>query len=122
MEAVCAVDHFARLIEHKPANRDVLMAMDPIRFQRVMRGWRAAFLDGSDGPILGVSDDRLRRLTVPTAIVPFKGRCHPRSSAVYAQQTIPNGRFFDLDGERGRLSSEQVAVAEIFCDFAGTVS
>ena len=33
MEAVCAVDHFARLIEHKPANRDVLMAMDPIRFR-----------------------------------------------------------------------------------------
>ena len=77
---------------------------------------------GPVGRYWGSATTRLRRITVPTAIVPFKGRCHPRTSAEHAQQTIPDGRFFDLDGESGQLSSEQVAVAEIFCDFAGTMS
>ena len=120
MEAVCEVDHFARLIDHKPANRDVLMAMDPIRFRNVMRGWRAAFLHGDGWPVLGVSDDRLGRIAVPTAVVPFKGRCHPHTSAEHAARTIPNGRLFDLSEDRQESGSE-VAVAEIFCDFAGAV-
>lgn len=122
MEAVSVVDHFARLIAHRPANRDLLVALDPNRFVEVMGGWRAAFLAGSDWPVMGVSDARLRRTATPTAIVPFVGRLHPRGVAVHAHRMIPESRFIDFDEERRAQSRDQTTVAAIFCDFANAVS
>src|SRR6516162_5499831 len=40
MAAVCALDHFQERIEARPANRAVLMAMDPKTFIAAMARWR----------------------------------------------------------------------------------
>src|SRR5262249_45567185 len=48
MAAVCALDHFKERIEARPANRAVLMAMDPKTFIAAMERWRAQFAKGAE--------------------------------------------------------------------------
>jgi pimeloyl-ACP methyl ester carboxylesterase len=67
MEAVCGIDHFAGLCAALPGHRDALLAMDPLHFESVMDAWRDAFLVGSDNTVLGIADDELRSVAVPTA-------------------------------------------------------
>ena len=79
MNAVCALDHFAGLIEAKPANRDLLLAMDEHEFITAMNRWRDQFLIKIDQPVMGLNDEELRSIGVPTAIVPYYDRMHPHT-------------------------------------------
>ena len=100
MDAVCALDHFAGLIEARPENRETLLAIDPLRFLEAMDGWRSCFLSGADRPVMGVGDDELGSLAVPTAIVPYYDRMHPYASTAHAHEMIPHARLFDFDPAR----------------------
>ncbi|MGB7271484.1 MAG: alpha/beta hydrolase [Albidovulum sp.] len=125
MEAVCALDHFAVVIAERPANRDALMAMGVQQFISTMDRWRAQFLATSDQPIFGFNDAELGGIRVPTAIVPYYDRLHPRASAVHALKTIPGSRLFDFDPSRhhspsmsaANISDDTAAVAAILCNF-----
>ena len=55
------------------------------------------FLVGKDQPVMGVSDDELHRINIPTTIVPYYDRMHPYTTSVHAHKTIPNSRFFDFN-------------------------
>jgi pimeloyl-ACP methyl ester carboxylesterase len=108
MEAVCALGHFAGLAAARPANRDELLAMDPRHFISVMSRWRSQLLPKINHPVTGLSDEELRRISVPTAIVPYYDWTHPHTSITHALKMIPGSRLFDYDPtwrKRQRTSS-----------------
>jgi pimeloyl-ACP methyl ester carboxylesterase len=97
MEAVCALDHFAGLAAVRPENRTALLAMNPQHFLEVTGRWRAQFLKHAQATVMGFDDDELRRVHVPTAIVPKYDWMHPITSATHANKMIPGSRLFDYD-------------------------
>jgi hypothetical protein len=46
---------------------------------------------------MGLSDEELLRISVPTAIVPYYDWMHPYTSATHALKMIPGSRLFDYD-------------------------
>lgn len=74
--------------------------MNPQHFLEVMRRWRVQFLKHAQAPVMGFDDDDLRRVQVPTAIVPWYDRMHPITSAIHANKMIPGSRLFDYDPSR----------------------
>lgn len=130
MNAVCALDHFAGLIEAKPANRDLLLAMDEHEFITAMNRWRDQFLIKIDQPVMGLNDEELRSIGVPTAIVPYYDRMHPHTSAAHAVTTIPGSRLFDFDPHRhdnptmtaDDESKDTATVAKVLCAFESALS
>src|SRR6516162_3591008 len=70
MEAVCRTEHFAELIANNPANRPRLLSTDVERFIAVMNEWRRSFNEGADHPVIGISPDELRSMTMPACIIP----------------------------------------------------
>jgi pimeloyl-ACP methyl ester carboxylesterase len=100
MEAVCALGHFAGLVAARPANRDELLAMDPRHFVSAMSRWRSQLLPKINQPVMGLSDEELRGISVPTAIVPYYDWMHPYTSVTHALKMIPGSRLFDYDPTR----------------------
>ena len=129
MAAVCDLEDFRELITARPEHRQVLLEQDPARFTETMVRWREAFLVASDRPVMGVSDEDLRRIDVPTAIAPYFDRLHPYAAAVHAHGLIRDSRFVDSDPARQvdepthtRASTDEVGrVAEILRDFQSRV-
>ena len=121
MAAVCALDHFEGLAAARPENKDWLLSLDPFRFMSVMSGWRTHFLAGVQQPVMGLSDDQLRGVSVPTAIVPYYDRMHPYATAAHARAMIPGSRLFDFDptrrGDRTIATDDAATVAAIAADF-----
>ena len=82
MAAVAETPFFAERIAANPSNRDRLMAMDPEAFITVMKRWNTFFYHREDRPLIGVTEEQLRSLNVPTLI--FEGRDYlhtPEASA-----------------------------------------
>jgi pimeloyl-ACP methyl ester carboxylesterase len=93
---VCALDSFKEAVAAKASNRDKLMAMDPKTFIAVMERWRGYFDRGKDQPMVGVSEDDLRSITLPTCIIPGNDQRHPRRIAERAHRLMPNSELHDL--------------------------
>lgn len=96
MPAVCALDHFKELIEAKPSNRAVLMAMDPKRFIAAMQRWREQFAKGAALPIIGASERDLSSIKIPTCIIPGNDKTHNHAVAEAAHRMIPGSELYDL--------------------------
>lgn len=99
MEAICRTEEFAERIADQPANRDRLMAMDPDRFIAVMSHWLAYFEAGADLPVIGVSENDLRSIAVPTCIVPGNDNTHPPAVAETAHRLIASSEIYTLMDE-----------------------
>ncbi len=96
MAAVCELDHFKERIEAKPANRAVLMAMDPRTFVAAMERWREQFARGAELPVIGASADDLHSIQVPTCIVPGNDKTHNHAVGETAHRLIAGSELFDL--------------------------
>ena len=96
MAAVCELDHFKERIEAKPANRAVLMAMDPSTFVAAMERWREQFARGAELPVIGASADDLHSIQVPTCIVPGNDKTHNHAVGETAHRLIAGSELFDL--------------------------
>jgi pimeloyl-ACP methyl ester carboxylesterase len=96
MAAVCALDSFKEAVAAKASNRDKLMSMDPKTFIAVMERWRGYFDRGKEQPMIGVSEDDLRSITLPTCIIPGNDQRHPRRIAERAHRLMPNSELHDL--------------------------
>jgi pimeloyl-ACP methyl ester carboxylesterase len=96
MAAVCALDHFKERIEARPANRAVLMAMDPETFIAAMEGWREQFARGAELPVIGTSEADLNSIKVPTCIIPGNDKTHNHAVAETAHRMIPGSELYDL--------------------------
>jgi pimeloyl-ACP methyl ester carboxylesterase len=96
MAAVCELDHFKERIEARPANRAVLMAMDPGIFVAAMERWREQFARGAELPVIGASADDLHSIQVPTCIVPGNDKTHNHAVGETAHRLIAGSELFDL--------------------------
>lgn len=125
MEAVCATGHFAGMVAARTENRDLLLAMNPDDFLSAILRWRSDFMAGVDNPLIGFDDNDLRRVAVPTAIVPYYDVIHPHATVLYASALISGSELFDFEPSRPRsetispadLAGDDVVVARILSRF-----
>src|SRR5258707_6885649 len=96
MAAVCALDHFKERIEARPANRAILMAMDPKTFIAAMQRWQAQFAKGAELPIIGAREKDLNSIKVPTCIIPGNDKTHNHAIAETAHRMIAGIEPYDL--------------------------
>jgi pimeloyl-ACP methyl ester carboxylesterase len=99
MAAVCETEHFRELIAARPANRQMLMQMDPQRFIEAMSAWDRQFRTGADQPVIGASEAQLKSIAQPACVVPGNDRTHPNSAAAALARLMPNAELHPLMGE-----------------------
>ncbi len=102
--AVAATEHFANLIALAPATATSLESLGTERFIGALERQRQAFLVHSDEVVLGVTDNELRSLDVPTVIVPYYNNMHPHDTSVHAHRLIRASRLVDYDPDRRALN------------------
>ena len=96
MEAVCATDMWKERIDANPVNRDKLMAMDPADFIAILSRWKGLFEAGAHHPVMGVTDEELNSLAMPTIVIPGNDNTHASASGKAAHERIPGSELFDL--------------------------
>ncbi|HEX2544014.1 MAG TPA: alpha/beta hydrolase [Ramlibacter sp.] len=88
MAAVCATEQYQERIAANPRNRERLMAMDPQQYIAVMQHWLDIFLQGPRAPVLGMAEEALRSIRVPTLVVPGNDNTHSSVNGVAAARLI----------------------------------
>ncbi|RZO36479.1 MAG: hypothetical protein EVA87_09150 [Rhodospirillaceae bacterium] len=105
MDAVCASDMWKERIDAYPGNRDLLMAMDLADFIDIFSRWKKLFESGAHHPVMGVTDEELNSLTMPTIVIPGNDNTHASASGKAAHERIPGSEIYDLG-----LEDEDVAL------------
>jgi pimeloyl-ACP methyl ester carboxylesterase len=96
MQAVCETEQYRERIQANPANQARLMAMDPAEYIRAMTHWLSIFLKGPRKPVLGMEDDVMRAIRVPTIVVPGNDKTHASVNGHAAAALIPGSILFEL--------------------------
>jgi pimeloyl-ACP methyl ester carboxylesterase len=96
MQAVCDTEQYRERIQANPANQTRLMGMDPAEYIRMMKHWLSIFLKGPRKPVLGMEDDVMRAIRVPTIVVPGNDKTHASVNGHAAAALIPGSILFEL--------------------------
>lgn len=96
MQAVAESEHFAERIKANPKNRERLLAMDPKQFVDVMTRWRSHFVASADLPVIGVTEQQLNSVKVPTCIIPGNDKTHSHITGNAAHRMILGSELHDL--------------------------
>ena len=96
MAAVCATEQYKERIAAYPPNGPYLMGLDPEHYIRVMSNWLRIFTSGPVAPVMGVREDQLRSIAVPTLVVPGNDKTHASVSGEAAARLIPGAELFEL--------------------------
>jgi pimeloyl-ACP methyl ester carboxylesterase len=96
MAAVCATEQYRERIAANSANRERLLAMDPEDYIRVMSHWLELFETGPRKPVLGMRDDQLAAIAVPSLVVPGNDNTHASANGLAAAERIPGSELFQL--------------------------
>jgi pimeloyl-ACP methyl ester carboxylesterase len=96
MAEVCKTGHYPQSIAANPSNRERLMSMDPKRYIAVMKRWHEAFLGGTHLPVMGVTNEQLASIRVPTLVIPGNDQTHASASGKAAAKGIPGSRLHSL--------------------------
>jgi pimeloyl-ACP methyl ester carboxylesterase len=93
MQAVVTSQYWSERIAVNPANRGRLLALHAAEFVSVMRRWQAGIR--VDDPVFGATEDDLRRIRVPTAILapPSSDTGHPRAASEHIARLIPGAEL-----------------------------
>jgi hypothetical protein len=59
------------------------------RFIDIMNSWKRRFASGLDLPVLGISEQQLQSVAVPTIVIPGNDRIHSGPTGVHASTLIP---------------------------------
>ena len=96
MAAICETEAWAERIETNEANREKLMAMDAGEFIATLSRWKELFEEGAHHPVMGVTDEQLGGLKMPTIIIPGNDNTHASASGRAAHERIAGSELFDL--------------------------
>ena len=96
MAAVCATEQYQERIKANPRNGDYLRNLPVEKFIEVMTRWRDIFVAGAKYPVMGVTEDELRSIKVPTLVVPGNDKTHSSASGLTAHRLIPGARLHRL--------------------------
>jgi pimeloyl-ACP methyl ester carboxylesterase len=130
MAAVCEMEHWKERIDARPANRERLLKMDPERFIAVMSHWREYFVRGADLPVIGASEEELKRIRVPACIIPGNDNTHGRQTGVNLGRILANAevhvlfpKHYDMDlSPREEWDEKADEMAALFVDFMKRVA
>ena len=130
MAAVCEMEHWKERIDARPANRERLMKMDPERFIAVMSHWREYFVRGADLPVIGASEEELKRIRVPACIIPGNDNTHGRQTGENLGRILANAevhvlfpKHYDMDlSPREEWDEKTGEMAALFVDFMKRVA
>ena len=93
MPAVAETEYFSQRVVDNPANRDVLLSMDPAEFIAVMSRWQDTY--SRPNPVSDLTEEQLKSIQCP--VVMFEGNTpdevHHRSAAEAAHRLIPNSEL-----------------------------
>lgn len=97
MRGVTETSHFADSIKHNPANRDTLMAMQPIAFVRQMAYWETFFTTSGDLPVAGcrASEAEWRSIKAPAIVTGGVDPVHPTEAALKLRSLLPNCAYHE---------------------------
>jgi pimeloyl-ACP methyl ester carboxylesterase len=125
MDAVVGMEHWRERIEARAANAGVLRRTSAARFIEVMEKWHDDFMRGVDMPVLGVSEQELRSIDVPTIVIPGNDKIHSGPAGRRAHSLVPGAVLHELpieDTDRELVPYEEWApnedeIAAAFIDF-----
>lgn len=97
MTGVAETSHFADSIKQNPANRDALLAMEPVAFVRQMAYWESFFNTSGDLPVAGcrASDDEWRSIKTPTLVTGGVDPVHPTAAAQKLHALLPHSTYHE---------------------------
>jgi pimeloyl-ACP methyl ester carboxylesterase len=96
MAAVCATEQYRERIKANPRNADYLESLPVEQFIEVMSRWRDIFVAGGKYPVMGVTEEELRSIKVPTIVIPGNDKTHASASGLAAHRLIPGSRLHRL--------------------------
>jgi len=96
MAAVCATEAYAERIAARPANRDILMNMDPKEFIRILSRLNDLFVAVADRPVMGVTEQELGSIKAPAIVIPGNDNTHSSVSGLAAHRLIPGSELHQL--------------------------
>ena len=99
MAAVCATEQYQERIRASARNAEYLKSLPAEKFIEVMSKWREIFVAGVNYPVMGVTEEELRALKVPTIVVPGNDKTHSSASGLTAHRLIPGARLHRLNIE-----------------------
>jgi pimeloyl-ACP methyl ester carboxylesterase len=125
MAGVCATEQYQERIKANPRNLDYLMGMDPAHYIRVMSHWLDIFLQGPRKPVLGMTDEALRSIQVPTLVVPGNDNTHASVNGIAAAELIAGSELYNLPIEDQDIallpfsawSEQESELAQALADF-----
>lgn len=96
MDAVCAMEAWKERFKENPCGRDYLARLPAEKFSDVFTRWNAIFEAGANLPVMGVTEQELASIKVPTMIIPGNDNTHSSASGVLAQTLIPGSELHRL--------------------------
>jgi pimeloyl-ACP methyl ester carboxylesterase len=96
MAAVCAMDAWKERFKENPRGQDYLAKLPVDKFIGVFTRWNQIFEAGAHLPVMGVTEQELRSIRIPTIIIPGNDNTHSSASGVVAQKLIPGSELHRL--------------------------
>ncbi|MBV8512187.1 MAG: alpha/beta hydrolase [Xanthobacteraceae bacterium] len=96
MDAVCATEQWSERIAANPRNGEYLRSLAPEKFIAVLTRWKEAFEAGVHLPVMGVTDEELGSIRVPTLVIPGNDKTHSSASGLAAHRLIPGSQLHQL--------------------------
>ncbi len=87
--------------------------------------WKDIFVAGIDLPVIGVKDEELRSIKVPTIVIPGNDKVHSSASGLAAHRLIPGSQLHRLPIEDQDIplipfpewASYEDEIATVFAEF-----
>ena len=93
MDAVCAMEAWKERFKENPRGRDYLAHLPAQKFIAVFNRWNAIFEAGASLPVMGVTEQELRSIKVPTLIIPGNDNTLSSASGLAAHNLIPGSEL-----------------------------
>ena len=125
MAAVLATEAWQERMTANPRNGEYLRQLPAKQFIEVFKRWNEIFAAGANHPVMGVTEEQLKSIKVPTIIIPGNDKTHSSVSGLTAHKLIPGSEIHRLAitdqdvplipfPEWGAYESE---IARVFVDF-----
>ena len=96
MAAVCAMEAWQERFKENSRGRDYLARLPAEKFIAVFSRWNEIFEAGANHPVMGVTEQELGSIKVPTIIIPGNDNTHSSKSGLTAHRLIPGSELHQL--------------------------
>ena len=102
------MDAWKERFKENPRGRDYLAKLPADKFIQVFTRWKEIFAAGGKHPVMGVTEQELRSIKVPTIIIPGNDQTHSSASAAVAHKLIPGSEVQSVADRRPGGATDSV--------------